>query len=96
MESFQNAIFDLLAEGQELSGAEKGLVNHEVEQFVQDYRRATGEDPQALFGTIYLIAPRLEAFGFKIPTVDRWREEDMVTIRHYAERKGVRLGKERQ
>ena len=35
MASFKKAIFDLLSDGQELSGAEKSQVNQEVEKFIK-------------------------------------------------------------
>lgn len=95
MVTFQHAIFDLLSEGQKMSGAERSFINQQIEQFTKDYKEATGKDPQAHFETIYLITPRLEAFGFKLPTVERWRQEDMVTTRCNVERKNIRLGKER-
>ncbi|MFH0943219.1 MAG: hypothetical protein V1810_03535 [Candidatus Beckwithbacteria bacterium] len=96
MNIFRRAIFDLLAEGQELSNTEKYLVGRVIDKFVQDYMHATGEDPRRQYGnqTIHLITPRLEAFGFKMPTVDRWTKEDMITIRHYAEiKKGIENGR---
>ena len=88
MGSFRKSIFRILDEGQELSGAEKSLINQEVEKFIENYRIATGENPRPLFDTIYLIASRLEEFGFKLPRVERWREEDMKDINSYLERTG--------
>lgn len=87
----------ILGEGQELSGAEKLLAGEVVDSFIEDYIMATKEKPLPLFGTIILVSNRLQPLGFKMPRVDRWFEEDMYTIRRYAERQGVkRMGKERE
>jgi len=78
MALFRKAIFDLLGEGQELSGAEKSLVNKEVDNFIETHTRATGEEPRPLFGTIYHFAHRVEKYGFRLPRDEQWEKEDMV------------------
>lgn len=94
--SFRQTIFDLLSEGQDLSVGEKMLVNQELNKFTEDFKLATRQSPTPLFGTIYPIAPRLEAFGFKLPRVDKWREEDMKDMKNYAEKAGIKtFGKEK-
>jgi len=95
--NFREAVFMILDEGQKLSGTEKFLVNEAVKSFIEDYVGVTGEEPQPLFGTLILIANRLQPLGFEMPRIDRWFEEDMPTIRKYAERQGIkRMGKERE
>lgn len=94
--SFRQAIFDLLSEGQHLSVGEKMLVNQEIRKFTEDFKSVTSRDPTPLFGTIYLIAPKLEAFGFKLPRVDKWREEDMRDMENYAHRAGIKKLRKRK
>lgn len=95
--NFQQAVFMILDEGQKLSGAEKSIVNEIVAVFIIDYIKATKREPQPIFDDLILISGRLQSLGFEIPRVDRWFEEDMFTIRRYAEIQGVkRMGKERE
>jgi len=95
-DSFRQEIFRLLSEGQDLSNGEKMLVNQTLNKFTKNFKQATGENPMWNFGTIYLIAPILEDFGFKLPEVDRWRKEDIQTINNYVERAGIKnFGKEK-
>lgn len=84
--NFRQTVFMILGEGQELSGAEKVLAGEVVDSFINDYVVATKEKPLPFFGTIILIANRLQPLGFKMPRVDRWFEEDMPMLRRYAER----------
>ena len=49
-----------------------------------------GVEPESLFGTIYLVAPRIEALGFQMPEVDKWRKEDMDDMKSYVQ--GARDG----
>jgi hypothetical protein len=88
--SFRQAIFRLLAEGQVLSGAEKYLVNQEINKFVREYRAATGEEASALFGPINLMAPRLEMLGFRLPTIQRWIKDEMEAVNAILEKRGGR------
>lgn len=90
MRSFRQSVFSILEEGQQLQPAEKSLASKIVDEFVSDYREATHEEPLPLFGTIILVANRLQALGFKMPTLDRWFEEDMFTMNMYGERQGAR------
>ncbi len=87
MDRFKKSIFALLEEGQELSMAEIVLVNQIIQTFFLEYKKATGEDPKPIFGTIYLIAPRLEEYGFILPRVEKWQKEDTAMINWFRLRK---------
>lgn len=78
--SFKNNVFLLLKEGQDLSVAERFLLNTQIDIFTQDYLQATGEVPESNPTAFYLIADRLEDYGFKLPRVERWRKEDRAAI----------------
>ncbi len=88
--ALKEAIFYYIEQGQELSGAEKMLVNTEVEKFIHDYTAATGEEPRRLYGTIMLMAERLEMFGFKFPAIEQWRKEEQMIIDAWARLKGTK------
>lgn len=95
MERFRKDITELLEEGQELTGAERFLANIVIDEFEEKYKQATGEEPTTSPGIIYLVAPLLEAFGFKLPTVERWRQEDVKVINNYTKKSNA-LGTRRK
>ncbi len=72
---FRGAEFYLLNQGEELTGAERRLVNQEIDEFIQDHLACTGTEPLALYGTLILFAPRLEQYGFRLPRVEIWEKE---------------------
>ncbi len=94
--TFKAAIYRILNEGQELSQSEKMLARNEIQQFEDDYLHATGELPKALFGTILLIAPRLENYGFKIPRADRWRKEIMQDLKEFEEGREILVSQHKE
>jgi hypothetical protein len=89
IERFRNVALSFLGDGQELTSAEVRLVFDEIDQYFEDYKTAMGEYPGSDLSTFYYFAWRLEKYGFTMPDLDRSVEEDMVTIREYAKRKGI-------
>ena len=87
MDAFTKVVLKLLNEGQTLSVSDRLLAGHIITSFIEDYTASLGYSPKPLFGTIHLIAPRLEEYGFQMPRVERWRKMHMRDLQPYINRR---------
>ena len=84
--NFREAIFFILAEGQDFSGADRCLVNREIDEFIREYQAALGHDPKAEFDSMLMFVHRLERYGYRFPRVERWMKEEGKAVTNYLEK----------
>lgn len=78
MERFKKYVLEHLEKGQKISGADRMLVNHIIDDFTRDYHRATKMKPQPWSGTLYYILPRFQVYGFSMPEVESLARQELM------------------
>lgn len=74
--SFRKTVFSILKRGQELSGAEKMLVNKEIDDFTKRWESSTGEELRPTITCLEIFSFRLGQYHFKMPIIESWLKED--------------------
>lgn len=65
---------------QDLSVADKFLINKEIDAYTSEYKEKTGNDPDLTFAPeIAFFSPRLEQYGFRIGIADHIMKREMKT-----------------
>ena len=77
---------------QDLSVADKFLINKEIAAYTSEYREKIGENPDLTFAPeIAFFSPRLEQYGFRIGIADHVMKREMKTCEMVCRKKGKRM-----